>query len=71
MRTNLKLSDARKLERFQLALTNATTDAAIAEALSKFGLSAESLKEGKALLAATRGAFFVKTFPDPFNTVEL
>jgi hypothetical protein len=57
MRTNLKRSDAAKLEMFQLALTNATTDAAIAESLSKFGLSKESLEEGKALLAATRDAY--------------
>jgi Arc/MetJ family transcription regulator len=52
-----KLSDAAKLERFQIALTNAMTDAAIAEALSRFGLSTESLEEGKALLAATREAY--------------
>ena len=50
MKTHLRLSDAAKLERFQLALTNATTDAEIAKSLSKFGLSTESLEEGKTLI---------------------
>jgi hypothetical protein len=57
MRKHLKLSDAAKLERFQIALTNASTDAEIGEALSKFGLSTESLEEGKTLLAKTREAY--------------
>jgi hypothetical protein len=57
MKKLLNLSDAAKLERFQVALTNATADAAIAESLSKFGLSTESLEEGKTLLAKTREAY--------------
>ncbi|MEX0983383.1 MAG: hypothetical protein WDZ47_15020 [Bacteroidales bacterium] len=57
MRTHLKQSDAAKLERFQTALTNATTDAAISESLSKYGLSTETLEEGKTLLSTTRQAY--------------
>jgi hypothetical protein len=57
MRKQGKLSDAAKLERFQVALTNAATDAALSESLSKYGLTAESLEEGKSLLSTTREAY--------------
>ncbi|MDA3821372.1 MAG: hypothetical protein PF450_01985 [Bacteroidales bacterium] len=57
MKRFVKLSEKTKLDKYNLSLTNATTDANIAKILSKVGLTAESLEEGIALLATTRKAY--------------
>nr|MDA3823482.1 hypothetical protein [Bacteroidales bacterium] len=57
MKTTSRLKDAATLERINLTFTNATSDAEIEERLTKVGLTAESIEEGKALLAAARKAY--------------
>jgi hypothetical protein len=49
--------ESKKLEIFRVALTNAVSNAEIANLLSRFGFTAESLEKGKALLEATKKAY--------------